>query len=167
MENQSSERERLAELIKDLRVAMFTTFPADGGPPHTRPMYTQKVEPESFDGDLWFMTAAASNKVREIDGNAAVMVTYSDAGKERYVVVHGEAYAEVNAAKAKELWNIHDTGWWPGGPTDPNMRLIRVAVSRAEYWEGPSQASYMLSLLKAVVKGDRIELKSDHGVVQA
>ncbi len=160
---------RLAELIKDIRVAMFTTFPGDGpkGGTHTRPMYTQTVDPKNFDGDLWFMTHKASVKIQELAGNPSVMVTYCDPGKEQYVVIQGEGRSEVNPAKAQELWNIHAKGWWPGGPDDPELKLICVTVHSAEYWDGPSQATYMLSLLKAVATGEKIQLKGEHGKVGA
>lgn len=173
---------RLIELIRSVRVAMFTTFPGGLAKPgigsaaadsaeamHTRPMYTQKLdppdsgEPTAFDGQLWFMTDAGSPKLRELRDESHVLITYADEGKNIYAAVHGRATAERNREKAEELWNIHAKGWWPGGPDDPRLMLIRVVVDRAEYWDGPSNTSYMLNLLKAVVTGKRVELASDHG----
>lgn len=164
---------KFIELIKSVRVAMFTTFPADGAGAHTglhtRPMYTQKLDapdassPNRFDGNLWFMTDDASQKLRELHDDQRVLITYADEGKNIYVSVYGRASAERNPEKANQLWNIHAKGWWPGGPDDPRLMLIRVAVESVEYWDGPSNASYMLNLLKAVAKGERIHLESHHG----
>jgi len=157
-----SDAQKLAELIQDARVAMFTTFTPEG--PHARPMYTHNVK--DFDGTLWFMTPTGSPMVQELQANERVLITYADAGKQTYVSVRGTANAEKNPEKAQELWNIHAKGWYPGGPDDPSLTLIRVAVEDAEYWEGPGNTSYMLKLLKAVATNTRIDLDlrgDEHG----
>ena len=156
---------KLAEMISDIRVAMLTTFPR-GGKPHARPMYTQKLEAEHFDGTLWFMTDAESVKVAELDQNPDVLITYAAPSKNRYVVVTGQARAEHNPEKARELWNIHAKGWYPDGPEDPNLALIRVHASAAEYWDGPSSTSYFLNLLTAVMSGTRVDTTGKHGVLE-
>lgn len=159
----ADERRKLAELIRDIRVAMLTTFPSSGARVHSRPMYTQAIDDEAFDGTLWFMTDAESAKVDEIQDNAALMITYAAPDKNRFVVVQGTGRVERNPAKAKELWNIHAKGWWPDGPNDAALRLIEVRVESAEFWDGPSNASYFLSLLKAVATGTRVQTKAEHG----
>jgi general stress protein 26 len=129
-------------------------------------MYTQGVEPNTFDGTIWFMTSQDSEMVQEIQRNPTVLLTYSEYGKNRFVSVVGQAHVEHNPAKASELWNVHAKGWFPGGPDDPNLRLIRVQTESAEYWDGPSTTSYMLSLIKAVVTGDRVETGGEHGTLR-
>lgn len=159
---------KLAELIRGVRVAMLTTFIADRNgetAPHIRPMYTQEIEPDRFNGELWFMSDSSSAKVAEINDNSRVALSYAAPEKNRYIVVYGTAVTERSAEKARELWNIHAKGWWPGGPDDPNLTLVRVHVESAEYWDGPSNTSYMISLLKAVATGEQIKLNTDHGTV--
>lgn len=153
---------KLAELIRGIRTAMFTTIGPDRQP-HTRPMYTQQTE---FDGDLWFFSDADSPKIREITADDQVLVTYDSTAKNRYVAVRGRAEVIRDPAKAKELWNIHAKGWWPGGPDDPRLTLIKVRVEAAEYWDGPSHAGYFINLLKAVATGSRVEPKGEHGTVR-
>ena len=170
--NEPGDLHKLAEMIADVRVAMLTTFPAGQpspgqSPAHARPMYTQKVEPDSFDGSLWFMTDAESGKVDELAENSNVVVTYSAPNKNRYVVVYGTARAERNPDKARELWNVHAKGWYPDGPTDRSLMLIEVRVDSAEYWDGPSNTSYLLKLAKAVASGDRIKSHGTHGVIES
>jgi general stress protein 26 len=157
---------KLADLVKDIRVTMFTTFDAKTGKPHARPMYTQKLDAETFTGSLWFLSDIHSGKVDELNANPAVLLTYADPGKNRFVTVTGTADAERDPAKAKELWNVHAKGWWPGGPDDPNLGIIRVDVAEAEYWDGPSQLSYLFSLVKAVATGNRVQTTAEHGVMK-
>ncbi len=161
---------RLAELIKSIRVAMFHTFldppsPATGSNIHARPMYTQKLDPKAFEGELWFFTGAESAKVMELERNPRVMLSYADNSSNHYVVAWGMARCEHNPAKAAQLWNVHAKGWWPEGPASDDLTLIRVELTSAEYWDGPSSASYMLKLAKAVATGERIKTYGEHGIV--
>ena len=161
---------KLAELIKDVRVAMMSTvsngrtYPA-GSPLRTRPMYTQRIDPETFSGQLWFFSEASSSKVAEIETNDNVLLTYASPDKNRYVAVSGTAHCEHNAEKARELWNIHAKGWWPDGPESQDLILIGVQIESAEYWDGPSNMSYMIELLSSVVTGKRIGPVGEHGTV--
>lgn len=156
----------LAELIRDIRVAMLTTFPR-GGKPHARPMYTQELDAKNFDGTLWFMTDAESLKVAELETNPDVLMTYAAPNKNRFVVVTGQGRSERNPEKARELWNIYAKGWYPDGPEDPNLALLRVTVTSAEYWDGPSTTSYFLNLLTAVVSGTRVQTTGKHGTLNS
>ncbi len=155
-------RVKLAELIQDIRVAMLTTFDPDGTP-HVRPMWTQTLDPKTFDGLLWFMTSEDSSIVPELSFKQDVLLTYAAPDKNRYVAVTGTGHVKHDPAKAKELWNVHGKGWFPDGPDDPKLMLIKVEVESAEYWDGPSNTSYILSLLKAVVTRSQVRAKSDHG----
>ncbi|QEL14496.1 pyridoxamine 5'-phosphate oxidase family protein [Limnoglobus roseus] len=157
---------KLVELVKDVRVAMMTTHSPDGGKLHSRPMYTHKIDATKFDGTLWFMTDIDSPKVEELVQHHDVLLTYAAPEKNRYVVVSGEVSVEKNPEVARELWNVHAKGWWPGGPDDPKLGLIRVHVTSAEYWDGPSKVSYLFSLLKAVVKGNRVDVGGEHGKIE-
>jgi general stress protein 26 len=46
---------------------------------------------------------------------------------------HAEMLRDV--AKATELWSTEAQAWWPKGPTDPDVRLLRVIPESAEYWD--------------------------------
>ena len=69
-----SERQKaittLAEMIKEIGVAMLTTIMPDGTL-RSRPMIS--AEPE-FDGDLWFFTELAAPKVEEIQQNTLAWI---------------------------------------------------------------------------------------------
>ena len=69
--------EKLAELIRDVEVAMLTTVSPDGQLA-SRPMGTQQVE---FDGDLWFAAGCYSGKAAEILARPNVNVAYASPAK--------------------------------------------------------------------------------------
>jgi general stress protein 26 len=125
---------KLNELIKDIEIAMLTTYEKDGSL-HSRPMATQKVE---FDGLLWFFTRASSHKVQEIERDHHVNVAYSAPDKQRYVSVSGMARLVKDRPKMEELWNTVYKAWFHDGLDDADLALLKVSVEHAEYWDSPS-----------------------------
>lgn len=133
----SEQRDLLRNLIKDIDIAMFTTHSLEGYPV-SRPLSTQSVE---FDGKvLWFMTRTDSPKIGEIRRNGRVNVAYASPDKNTYVSVTGDAKVTRDQAKIDELWSDVLKAFFPNGPTDRNLTLVRVNVATAEYWNGPSSA---------------------------
>jgi general stress protein 26 len=135
---------KLNELIKDIEIAMLTTYDQDGSL-HSRPMATQKVE---FDGLLWFFTRASSHKVQEIEREHHVNLAYSAPDKQRYVSVSGMARLVKDRPKMEELWNPVYKAWFPDGLDDPDLALLKVSVEHAEYWDSPS--SFAAQVIKFV-----------------
>src|SRR5690242_20494485 len=107
--------EKLAKLIKGIKIAMLTTT-CDDGTMRSRPMATQRTP---FDGELWFFTDDESPKVAEIRKDQHVNVSYADADSNTYVSVSGRAMLVKDRAKAKELWNPLYKAWFPEGLDDP------------------------------------------------
>jgi general stress protein 26 len=127
--------EKLAELIKEVRIAMLTTIGTDGKL-HSRPMATQETP---FAGELLFLTSAESGKVDDIREDQEVNVTYSDA-KHTYVAMTGHAVISNDRALITALWSPMYKAWFPEGANDPSIRVLRVQVKQAEYWANSSSA---------------------------
>ena len=141
--------EQLGKLIKGIRTTMMVTM-GNGQTPHARPMYTQDVP---FNGVLWFMTSVDSRKVRELRRNDRVQLSYVSTSDENYVSVDGTAKVLNDRTRIAELWNPMLKAWYEG-PDDPTLRVIRVDVDRAEFWDSPGgKIGSLLSIAKAIVTG--------------
>jgi len=126
--------EKLAELIGAARVAMLTTAAADGSL-RSRPMLAHRAG----DGDvLWFFTRAAAAKVEEALEHPRVNVSFADPDEGRYVSLSGSATLVRDRETVRRLWGEGDRAWFPRGPEDPDLALLRVEVGRAEYWDASS-----------------------------
>jgi general stress protein 26 len=67
----------------------------------------------------------------------------------------GKAQTIRDRAKIEELWTPELTAWFPKGLDDPNIALLKVNVSQAEYWDSPnSTVVYLIGLAKAAVTGE-------------
>lgn len=127
-------QDKLWALIGGVDVAMFTTW--DGRMLHSRPLAALEHGP----GELLFFTAADSAKVIELGRSREVSVTYADTAKNVYVAVAGSAEVVRDPALAHKLWKPHQRAFFPLGPDDPTLVLLRVRPRRAEYWERSSGA---------------------------
>jgi general stress protein 26 len=141
---------KLAELIKDIRVAMLTTAD-DYGSLRSRPMATQQVE---FDGDLWFFTWLDTTKVEDLQRHPQVNVSFADPERQHYVSVSGPTTLVHDRRKMEELWSPWFRTWFPGGLADPNLALLQVQVEQAEYWDAPTSTMVQLfGVVKATLTG--------------
>ena len=142
----------LREMIHDIPIAMFTTVAGDGSL-HSRPMVNVNAK---FDGDLWFFTTNDDPKVDEIAANPRVNVSFSAVAKGRYVSATGTA-SIVDDPKRLELhWTPECEPWFPNGPRDPHLSLIKVDIASAEYWDQHRGAMVAVGdYLKRLVTGSK------------
>ncbi len=140
---------KLGELIRDIRVAFLTTMDRDGGF-HARPVQTLQVE---ADRRLWFFTDWSSPKVDELHHDVRVILGYADPAKNVYVAVTGSGSVFRDIHKAKQLWSIEQRAYYPEGPEDERLALLRIDIERAEYWIAPGRTSYIVAAMTAAVTG--------------
>lgn len=143
---------KIAELVTDARIAMFTTVDP-GGHLVSRPMGLQEVE---FDGDLWFFADDRSDTASEVAANPTVNVSFSSG--DSWVSVSGSCEVVQDREKMRELWNSFVEAWFPDGPDTPNVVLLKVHAHAAQYWDSPgAKVVQLLSMAKAKLTGQRYD----------
>ena len=140
---------KLWDMIKATQFAMLTT--EDEGELRSRPMVASQ---SSFDGTLWFFTQASAHKVDEVQADQRVGVSYSDPSKQNYVSMSGRATVVRDRAAIDAHWAEPLRTWFPKGKDDPEIALLRVAVTQAEYWDAPNSTMlHAYGYLKARLTG--------------
>ena len=153
MSDETNSREQLWDLIKDIRFAMFTTRHGNGHL-HSRPMTTQNSKLDE-DDRLWFFMSRGGEPVADIGSEPEVNVSYADPGKDSYVSVSGTAKLSEDMAKKRELWSKMAQAWFPGGVDDPDLALIEVRISHAQYWDvKENKLTQLFKMAKAAVSGE-------------
>ena len=156
---------KLGQLIDDIQFAMLTTAEPDGSL-RSRPMATHQDHGKGFDGVLWFFTQAESGKTDEVKRDQHVNLSYASPEQSKYVSVTGIATLVRDQVKAKELWDPKYKAWFSKGLEDPELALLRVDVTKAEYWDTPGSAVvHALGLVKALATGKKYE-PGDHEKVE-
>ena len=92
-----------------------------------------------FDGDVWFFSAADSRKVAEIRQKNQVHLAYSDPRKFRFISMAGVASLISDVTIKEELWVKDLDRWFPNGPTDENVLLIKVTPTKVGIWDGEDE----------------------------
>jgi general stress protein 26 len=110
--------------------------------PASRPLLTQHFDD---DGVLWFFAASDGSLALGIETNPRVSVTYSDPAHGLYVSLSGYARLVYDPDRIFALWEERVQAWFPQGPLDPRLALLRVGVDHAEYWD--EHSSRMIRLL--------------------
>lgn len=92
-------------------------------------------------GILWFIADARSSKVEEINASHAIGVTFGLESEYAFLAITGRAFVLRDNAKSKKIGWPSDATWFPDGPEDPNVRVLRIQPITAELWDGPSRAA--------------------------
>ncbi|HSD47595.1 MAG TPA: pyridoxamine 5'-phosphate oxidase family protein [Pyrinomonadaceae bacterium] len=148
--------EKLREMIKDIDLCMLTTVD-ESDDLHSRPMSLNSDVDE--EGNLWFFTSSNSHKASEIERMPNVNVSFIDTKQQHYVSISGAAELVRDREKIKKLWKPVLKAWFPDGPEQADVALLKVNVRKAEYWDSPSSTiAQAISFVSAIVTGKQVEL---------
>ncbi len=153
----------LSEKIGSMRFAMFTTRDQNG---HlvSQPMTNQQVDGE---GALWFYTRTTTELWDNIAHEPEVNVSFADPDNSTWVSVSGHAERVVDRTQIHALWNAMVQAWFPAGPEDEHVVLVRVLPHAAEYWDAnDSKMVRMFAMAKAAVTGTTPDVDADHGTIR-
>jgi general stress protein 26 len=141
----------LTEVLDSFDTAMLVTLDASGVP-RARPL---SIAQRESDGTLWFLTSQQTGQVLDIRDDRRVAVVLQ--APRRFASLCGAATLVDDRARIEALWREAWRPWFPSGPKDPSIVVVRIEVHSAEYWdlEGLNGLKYVASALKAVVTRKR------------
>lgn len=128
--------DRVWDLVEKVGVCMLTTQFVSGL--RARPL---EARPDRDAGVIFFVTDIHSAKEHEIEAAPDVGLVFIDPSDKAYLSITARARVVRDAEKTKAAWRKTDQVWWPGGPNDPDVCLLRVEPLTAELWDGPASAA--------------------------
>ena len=159
-------REHLWSLIKDIRFAMFTTRHSSNGHLHSRPMTTQNSKLDE-DSSLWFFMSRDTEAVADLLIDPVVNIVYADPELDCYVSVSGSAVVVNSLVKKEQLWSKMAEAWFPQGAKDPDLALVQVRITHADYWDvKDSKIVQLFKMAKAAMTGTRPTHLGEHAEVR-
>ena len=164
----AAELETFYELVKDIEVAMLVTRRADGHL-QSRAMATQK---RAAGADLWFVTAEDTAKVRDLEADPHLNLSYYDNKSREWVSVSGTARLVTDREKIQELYATDWKIWFQdegdprhGTADDPRLLLIGVDIESAVYLEVDKPKPVVLfQIAKGLLTDATPELGETHRV---
>lgn len=148
----NDDRGTVAEIMKETRIAVLT-YQSLAGALVSTPMGMQDFEDP---GTTWFITQRSSDKVKALEADARVNVSYSS--KAGWVSLAGTAHVSDDTAKLKELWDASAGAFMSGGPEDPDNVLLRIDGDTAEYWESPGKVGVAIQMAKRLITDSEPDL---------
>lgn len=139
------------DIMEKSHVCMMVT--RDGGELRGRPMGAM---PDREERVVWFVTDARAHKDEELRDDPRACITFQSGNT--YLSVSGGAEVLRDMAKLKEIWNTAVDAWFPEGPEDPNVRLLRFSPEQAEYWDGPNSIVAGLKMAIASARDTRPDM---------
>ena len=97
-----------------------------------------EARPDREGGLIFFVTGIHSAKEDEIEARPEVGLVFIDPSDNAYLSITARASIMRDAEKTKAAWRKTDEVWWQGGPTDPDVCLLRIEPVTAELWDGPA-----------------------------
>src|SRR4051812_46259225 len=157
---QQNDLSRVWDIIEKTRVGMLTTRFAGGL--RARPL---EPRPDRDEGVIYFVTDVRGAKDDEIEAAPEVCFILVDHADKAYLSITGRAEVCRDEGKAAAIWKKTDDMWWPDGPSDPNVRVLRLSPERAELWDGPSSsAAAAFEFAKARITGGKPNLGENRKV---
>ena len=150
--------ERVWELMKKISICMLSTW--TGQELRARPM-DARARPQ--ENTIYFLTDARHHKDNEIAKYPQVMLAFADTGSMKFLSLSGRAEVSNDRAKIKELWEPTAQAWWEDA-NDPNIRVLKVTPTEAEFWDGPGKVVSMVKMMVAAATGSRPDIGENRKV---
>lgn len=151
--NNAFDHQKLWDLVKGIKFGMFTHRHANGML-HSQPLTTQNKALDEG-ATLFFFVSRQGEVARHIIDDDHVNVAYANPSDDSYVSVSGQALIVEDQSKKESLWSPMAKAWFPGGPTDPDLALLQVRITHAEYWDVTASKMVQLAkMAKAAITGE-------------
>jgi general stress protein 26 len=99
---------------------------------HARVVEPIAAAPDDEDWIISFATSARSRKAAEIERAGRLTLGYERHSDHSYVALYGRAVLVVERSAIRARWREPWRLYFPGGPEDPNLIIVRLAVDRIE-----------------------------------
>lgn len=155
------DHDTLWDLIKDIKFGMLTHRHGDGSL-QGHPLTTQNKSIDE-NSTLYFFISKKSEMTSRLGQDNNVNVAYADTGADNYVSIAGKAMLSSDQATKERLFNPIAKAWFPGGVNDPDLQLLEVKITHAEYWNAKdSKLTQLFKMAKSAITGERPQNMSEH-----
>ena len=108
----------------------FVMLQLDADPDSAAPMTAQLDKHANH--AIWFFTSR-SNRFAAMGPATA---TFAGKGHDVFARFAGNLVEETSAAVRDDHWNNFVESWFPGGPDDPDVLMLRMELGDASIWAG-------------------------------
>jgi general stress protein 26 len=141
--------ERVWELMQKFSICMMSTW--NGSELRVRPMAANLAREQN---EILFLTDMRWHADDEIIKYPQLALAFADNGDQKYVSVSGRGTISNDRTRIKAQFSVAARAWWDSAD-DPNIRLLTVSPTGAEYWDGRGKVASAISMAVAAATGGR------------
>ncbi|HEY0562211.1 MAG TPA: pyridoxamine 5'-phosphate oxidase family protein [Methylophilus sp.] len=153
----TEELTKLAELIKDMKYAMLSSYQVAEGKLTSRPMTPQEMCEE---GAIWFLADSDSESVRNLE---VMNLAFSNESENTYISIAGHGELVADRQRMQTLWSMFARPWFPQGVESKNLTLLKFVPHSAEFWDGPDSKVVQLLTMAASIAAAKPIGMGEHG----
>ena len=157
---QRHDQDRVWDLIDTIKFAMLVTHDGEGDELRARPMHAHG---KREDDAIYFLTDRRHQKDDEIQINDNICLAFADTGGQRYLSVTGTATVLDDRTLVHDLWDASNKAFWDD-ENDPDIRVLRVRPSMAEFWDSPGRIVTSVKMAAAALTGAKLEFGENRKV---
>lgn len=147
---------KLQELVNKIDIGMLCTYPGNDTYAHAVPMSRQEIDEE---GSIWYLFSAESETYKNLKLNEKVSVLFSHVGDYEFLSINGIAEISEDRQRIEKYWNKFVEAWFEKGKEDPNIRILKVSVVDAHYWDNKTNKLFTLFKVAAsAVSGQKLDI---------
>ncbi len=146
--------DNINDIIDEFRTAMLVSTDLGSGL-HARPMAIARHDSDT--GLMYFSTSFLTGKVEEIEHNPQVNISMQSSSQ--FVSLSGQASVINNRGLIEEMYNAFWKVWYPEGPQQQDIRLIKFDPDHGEYREmsGLKGLKFMWQAGKAIAQEEQVD----------
>lgn len=120
----------------------------------SRPMQVAGIDERCH---IWFISSISSGKLEEMTEFPSVNVSFQDG--QRFASVSGVVRVTRDREALDKYWTTSQAVWFEQGRQDPELVLIEVVPTYAEFWDrsGSGGLKFLLLEAQALMSGDKPE----------
>lgn len=148
--------EKITQLVDKIDIGMLCTYPEESNYVHAVPMSRQEIDK---DGNIWYLFSAESETYKHLKKNDCVSILFSQVSDYRFLAINGRAEVSRDQERIEKYWNKFVEAWFEKGKEDPNIRILKVNLIDAHYWD--NNTNKLITLIKvatSAISGKKMDI---------
>ncbi len=147
---------KLRELVDKIDIGMLCTYPGDDGYVHSVPMSRQEIDEQ---GNIWYLFSANSETYKNLQRDKKISILFAHVGDYNFLSINGIAAISRDEARIDKYWNKFVEAWFEKGKDDPNIRVLKVNVEDAQYWDNKTNKLFtLIKVAASAISGSKLDI---------
>lgn len=154
--NRKEALDKLQNLVNKIDIGMLCTYPISEDYIHAVPMSRQEIDEE---GCIWYLFSKDSQTYKNIKDDNKVSIQFADVGNYTFLSIDGYAEVSEDKERIRKYWNKFVEAWFEKGIDDPNIRILKVEVKDAHYWDNKTNKLVtFLKVASSAISGQNLDI---------